>query len=316
MEPKARHILIGAFTVGILALAMAFALWLARLDVYKSSHRYVVHFKESVSGLSRGSSVLFSGIKVGEVLELSLAPEDPRHVYALITVDSKVPVYEGVKARLQFMGVTGQSVISLRGGEPNQPLLVETGNFDKTYDVPIISAVPSPLSALLEDGQSVVSNLTEISYSLKNLFSDKNIQSVGSILSNVDGVTSAVSDQQAIKEMMSRTNTVLTDLGKAIKTYDTLAENTNKMLTKEGKQALMNATQAMRSLQSTGATIQKLIGNNEGNINQGMQGFRELTPAIIEFKRAFGTLQNILRDMEDRPAGYFIDGNSLKGFKP
>ncbi|MCQ9328222.1 MlaD family protein [Pelistega suis] len=316
MEPKARHILIGAFTVGILALAMAFALWLARLDVYKSSHRYVVHFKESVNGLSRGSSVLFSGIKVGEVLELSLADEDPRHVYALITVDSKVPVYEDVKARLQFMGVTGQSVISLRGGDPHQALLAEIGNFDKTYGVPIISAVPSPLSALLEDGQSVVSNLTEISYSLKNLFSDKNIKSVGSILSNVDGVTSAVSDQQTIKEMMSRTNTVLADLGNAIKEYDKLAVNANTMLTKEGQQALASATQAMRNLERTGTTIQRLVTNNEGNINQGLQGFRELTPAIIEFKRAFGTLQNILREMEDRPAGYFIDGNSLKGFKP
>ncbi|MDY3330534.1 MAG: MlaD family protein [Pelistega sp.] len=316
MEPKARHILIGLFTVGILAVAMAFALWLARLEVYQGTHRYVVHFKESVSGLSRGSAVLFSGIKVGEVLELSLVPEDPRHVYALITVDSKVHVHEGVEARLQLMGVTGQSVISLRGGNPNQPLLSEVGHFDKVYDVPIITAIPSPLSALLEDGQSVVSNLTEISYNLKNLFSDQNVKSFGSILNNVNGVTSAVSDKQSIQEMMSRTNTVLADLSKAIQSYDKLANNTNAMLTKDGQQALASAAKAMVSLENAGTKVQSLIRQNEGNINQGMQGFKELTPAIIEFKRAFGTLQNILRDMEDRPAGYFIDGNSLKGFKP
>lgn len=316
MEPKARHIIIGAFTVGVTVLAMFFALWLARLDVYKGSNRYVVHFRESVSGLSRGSSVLFSGIKVGEVLELSLAPEDPRQVYALITVDSKVPVYEGVEARLQLMGVTGQSIISLKGGSPQQPLLMEVGHFDKEYDVPIIVATPSPLSAMMEDGQSVVSNLTEISYSLKNLFSDKNVKVFGSILSNVDDVTSAISDKQSIQEMVTRTNTVLADLSKTIQGYEKLANNANTLLTKEGQKALASVSQAMRSLGNAGSTIQSLVSKNEGNINQGMQGFKELTPAIIEFKRAFGVLQNILREMEDRPAGYFIDGNSLKGFKP
>lgn len=320
MEPKARHVLIGLFTVGTIVGAMLFGLWLTHLSAFQDSFRYKVHFKESVSGLSRGSAVLFNGMNVGEVVDLWLDGTDPRYVFAEIAVQKKIALREGVEARLQLMGVTGQSVVSLSGGDAKRPTLVPEDTIFQDIDdddLPTIEAIPSPLSALLEDGQSVVANLTEITVGMKSLFSDKNMKNVADILSHVNDVVGSVANQKTtIQAIITQTDATLKEAQTALDTIKTLANNTNKMLTEEGKKALDSMTVSMQNLMAASQKIQQLLTANEGNINQGLQGFKELTPAIIEFKRAFGTLQHILQNLEDKPAAYLLDGDTLKDFKP
>jgi phospholipid/cholesterol/gamma-HCH transport system substrate-binding protein len=60
--------------------------------------------------------VLFNGIRVGEVTELSLAPGNPRGVNATISVASTTPVRADTKVGLEFQGLTGVPVIALEGG--------------------------------------------------------------------------------------------------------------------------------------------------------------------------------------------------------
>lgn len=318
MEPKARHVLIGFFTVGVFVFALIFGLWLTHLNAFQDSYRYRVHFHESISGLSKGSAVLFNGMSVGEVLNLWLDKEDPSNVYAEISVSKDIPVRQGVEAKLQLMGITGQSVIALKGGDSKAPRLVPEGTiFQTDDDLPVIVATPSPLSALLEDGQNVVSNFTEVSVGLKNLFSDSNVQHFGEILANLNHLsTTLASEDKTIKELLEQTNIMLKNANTMVNSFKQLASQTNNMLNEQGQKALASMEQAMASLSSASQHIQSLVVDNTANLSQGLQGFKELTPAIIEFKRAFGTLQNILQNLEDKPAGYFIDGDALKDFKP
>lgn len=320
MEPKARHILIGLFTIGVVIGAMLFGLWLTHISAFQDSYRYKVHFKESVSGLSRGSAVLFNGMNVGEVTDLWLDREDPRYVFAEITVQKKVALREGVEAKLQLMGITGQSVVSLNGGDPDRPTLVAEDTIFQDTDedsLPVIEATPSPLSALLEDGQNVVANLTEISIGMKNLFSDKNVQSFGQIISHLDEVMGSVAgEKETIQSIITQMNSTLKEAQATLGSFKNLAQDTHQMLTDEGKKALSNMSEAMNSMMLSTQKLQQLLANNEGNISQGLQGFKELAPAIIEFKRAFGTLQNILKNLEDKPAAYLLNGDTLKDFKP
>ncbi|MBL7590285.1 MCE family protein, partial [Escherichia coli] len=67
-------------------------------------------FSGSVGGLSRGSSVNFNGIKVGEVTDIRLAPQDPRRVLATIKVDPATPLRADTRARLDSAMLTGVSV--------------------------------------------------------------------------------------------------------------------------------------------------------------------------------------------------------------
>lgn len=116
METRAPFALIGAFVLVALAAIFGFVYWLNNTGGLGSRTSYHVQFEGSVPGLLVGAAVLFNGIRVGEVTELGLAPEDPRRVNATISVSSATPMRADTKVGLEFQGLTGVPVIALEGG--------------------------------------------------------------------------------------------------------------------------------------------------------------------------------------------------------
>jgi phospholipid/cholesterol/gamma-HCH transport system substrate-binding protein len=116
METKANYVVTGLFTLAVIVGAFGFVYWFH--DTGSSSDRvsYRVLFDGSVSGLRTGASVLFNGLRVGEVAKLQLDPKEPSRVIALIGVDRSVPVRANTKVGLEFQGLTGLASVSLTGG--------------------------------------------------------------------------------------------------------------------------------------------------------------------------------------------------------
>ena len=75
-------------------------------------------FTGSVSGLSRGASVLYNGLQVGEVTSLYCCRSDPSKVVARVEIDASTPMNVDTRARLEFQGLTGVASIQLPGGGP------------------------------------------------------------------------------------------------------------------------------------------------------------------------------------------------------
>ena len=74
METRANYVLIGAFTLAVVLGVFGFIYWFQNIGGSGERAFYRVQFEGSVSGLRTGASVLFNGIKVGEVTELKLDP--------------------------------------------------------------------------------------------------------------------------------------------------------------------------------------------------------------------------------------------------
>lgn len=166
METRAHHVLIGLFSVLVIVGAMLFGLWLAKASMDSTFKDYEVVFNEAVSGLSKGSSVQYNGIKVGDVIELRLDDKDPRRVLARIRLAANTPVKVDTKAKLALTGVTGTSIIQLSGGDPNSPPLK-----GKEGKLPEIVASPSPIARLLTDGSDVMANVNMLLHNANHLFS-------------------------------------------------------------------------------------------------------------------------------------------------
>ena len=122
MEIRARYVQVGAFTLAVLVAGFAFVYWLNNAGALRNRAVYSVHFESSVSGLLKGSAVLFNGIRVGEVTRLELDPAYPRQVLATIAVDRTTPVRTDTFVTIDFQGLTGSPVIALVGGTSNLPL--------------------------------------------------------------------------------------------------------------------------------------------------------------------------------------------------
>jgi phospholipid/cholesterol/gamma-HCH transport system substrate-binding protein len=116
METRAPFVVVGAFVLAAIVAVFGFVYWLHNTGGLGPRATYHVEFDGSVPGLLVGAAVLFNGIRVGEVTDLGLAPENPRRVNATISVASTTPVRADSKVGLEFQGLTGVPVIALEGG--------------------------------------------------------------------------------------------------------------------------------------------------------------------------------------------------------
>jgi phospholipid/cholesterol/gamma-HCH transport system substrate-binding protein len=116
METRAPFVVIGAFVLAAIVAVFGFVYWLNNTGGLGARATYHVQFDGSVPGLLVGAAVLFNGIRVGEVTELGLAPDNPRGVKAAISVAAATPVRPDTKVGLEFQGLTGVPVIALEGG--------------------------------------------------------------------------------------------------------------------------------------------------------------------------------------------------------
>ncbi|MGF6202662.1 MlaD family protein [Pseudomonas laurylsulfatiphila] len=312
METRAHHVLIGLFTVIVVTAALLFGLWLAKSSVDTEFKDYEVVFNEAVSGLSKGSSVQYSGIKVGDVISLRLDPKDPRRVLARIRLAGDTPVKEDTQAKLALTGVTGTSIIQLSGGTPQSPTLK-----GKDGNLPTIVASPSPIARLLNDSEDLMAGVSTLMHNANLMFSTENIERISNTLEHLEQTTGTIADQRGdIRQAMQQLASVGKQANNMLEQTTTLMRNANGLLNEHGKEALGSAEQAMKTLQESSATLNKLISANQDSLNSGMQGLNGLGPAVREMRETLSSLRVITKRLEADPSGYLLGSDKTKEFTP
>ncbi|MEG0860319.1 MAG: MlaD family protein [Pseudomonas sp.] len=312
METRAHHVLIGLVTVIVVAGAMLFGLWLTKSSVDSTFKDYEVVFNEAVSGLSRGSSVQYSGIKVGDVTSLRLDPKDPRRVLAQVRLSADTPVKEDTRAKLTLTGITGTSFIQLSGGTPQSPELK-----GKDGELPVIVASPSPIARLLDDGSDLLTNINMLVHNANQLFSEDNATQLSKTLANLEQTTAAFSDQRGdIRTAIQQLAQVGNQASSMLEQTSELMRNANGLLNSQGKQAFGSAEQAMQSLAQSTATLNSLLNDNREALDGGAQGLNQLAPAIRELRETLNSLKAISQRLEANPSGYLLGRDTNKEFTP
>jgi len=305
MEPRAHHVLIGLFTVVAVGAALLFALWLGKAGADREFKYYVIIFNEAVSGLSQGSAVQYSGIKIGDVVSLHLNPDDPRQVRAHVRVAGNTPIKQDTRARLTITGVTGTAVIQLYSGTPDSPRLESQDD-----NPPEIIADPSPLSRLMANGEDLVINVSRLLDRANRMFSPQNAERVSRTLAHLEQITASVAERRE-------------DLGQALQQIvvatreaSALMHTANRLLGQEGQRTLANAERLMTSLERSSNTIEHLLNDNREALGAGMRSMGELGPAISDLRETLGSLRSFSRQLEQDPAGYLLQGDTIKEFQP
>lgn len=305
METRAHHVLIGLFTLLVAAAALLFCLWLSKAGRERDVDYYTVIFNEAVSGLSRGSPVQYSGIKVGDVVALSLDPSDPRKVRARIRVVGNVPIKQDTGAKLALAGITGTSLIQLTNGSPQSPRLESQDGSD-----PVIIASPSPLSALLANGEDLVSNVNEVLLNAKQFLAPENARRLTSTLQHLDTLTGAVVAQR------DNLDETVRQIAEASRQASSAMQKANQLLSAQGTDAMNNMQLAMGSLAASSKQIEQLLARNQAALDGGAQGVAEIGPAIAELRSTLASVRAISRKLESNPGAYLLGQDKLQEFKP
>src|ERR1700709_1796346 len=236
METRANFVLIGAFTLAVIAAAFGFVLWFQSLHATKQRSPMRIIFEGPATGLRNGGSVNFNGIRVGEVVGVKL--DNPRRVVALAMVENNAPIRKDTLVGLEFQGLTGVAAISLKGGEEAAPPvpLDEDG-------VPVLTADPAALQDVTESIRATLQNVNRI-------VAD-NQQSVKNSLRNLESFTGALArNSEKIDNVMLKVDGVM---GKA----DSLMLGLNAIA---GGNAGGELFQAVKSIRELAADFDKLSG--------------------------------------------------------
>jgi len=145
MIKKANKKIIGAFVVGAVALLITAILIFGSGAFFKQADKYVLFFDGSVKGLSVGAPVIFRGVKIGNVTEISpIYDTKNRKVLIGVVIEVELSRVEGFPEKLGYPNYKMLIGRGLRAGLEVQNFI--TGQlmigFDfypdepaKTYDV-------------------------------------------------------------------------------------------------------------------------------------------------------------------------------------
>ena len=289
METRANYALIGAFTLAAAFAAFAFVYWFSGPSTVGRQETYQIVFTGSVSGLSRGSGVLFNGVRVGEVTHLAISESDPSKVDVLVKIDSRTPVKTNTRARLETRGFTGVADVLLVGGTPGAAALAAA----EGQKYPQIQAERSEIQNLLGNVQSLSTKAAEVLVKLDKLLDD-NSASITATLKNAETVSKTIADNS------ENISTFLRDAADAARSLKPVAARLDKVLA-TGEQAL-RAIDPRKLKAITGE-----IAGASANLNRfSSNGLRQYEALAADGRKAVDTLDRALRSIEKDPSQFIF----------
>ena len=153
METKANYVIVGIFTLAAILAAFGFVYWTAAIGDRGETVQLRVRIPGSASGLTRGSAVLFNGVKVGDVRRVFIDIDNPAVAVADTLVDRNTPITRATQADIGLAGLTGQANVELKGSDEKEPSLLDEAEAKGT--VAEITANPSAVTNLLQTAQNI-----------------------------------------------------------------------------------------------------------------------------------------------------------------
>jgi phospholipid/cholesterol/gamma-HCH transport system substrate-binding protein len=292
METRANYALIGAFTLAAIFAAFGFVYWFSGPSQSGKQDVYQIVFSGSVSGLSRGSSVLFNGVKVGEVTHLAISEKDPSKVDVLVKIDERTPVKTNTRARLETRGFTGVADVLLVGGTPGAPdLVAEEG---KRY--PEIQAERSEIQNLLGNVQNLSTKAAEVLVKLDKLL-DENRDTISGTLKNAETFTKTLADSS------NQISSFIKDAADSAHSLKPVAARLDSFL-----------AAGERTIRAIDPKQIKIIAGNVANASNNLKqfsasGLRQYEQLAVDARKAIDTLDQAIKSIERDPS-QFIWGPS------
>jgi len=310
MTPQAYKTIVGAFVIGALCLFTSGIILLGGGRLFNDALEYTLYFDGSVSGLAIGAPVVFRGVPMGSVTQISLvanARDSNVTIPVTIRIDSKSfirasgqtlsesvqaevirrMVERGLRARLQLGSlITGQYRVEL-DFFPHTPMNFRSSNPDAE-----IPTVPSPIDTLQRAFNRLP--IDQIMDSLTNIL--KNVTEAvgdGQLKAVLDEITGTFRDA---RELLAH-SPVMKTLENSLAQMDSAASSIGRDL----PGALQSFQQAMASVSRAADQLRKVGYSAEYAVGKDSPMMNELRLLLKEVTAAARSLRNFADMLERNP---------------
>lgn len=288
------YTLVGAFVLGLGALAVAITLWLASGGAWqKRQDRYLALIDESVAGLNVNAPVKYNGVNVGRVHSIRLDPLKPERVQLVFAIDHGTPVRIDTEVVLKTQGLTGIAYAELSGGAAGSALLPATS----VAPYPEIRTKPS-LSARLENVlSSTLAKLDRVSTAIDQVLNEENRRAFSAILVDASKLS------QVLAARSGTIDTGLRDAARTVEHSARAAARFGPVLERigQGADAVQMAGQdAAKASRDAGLTV-NAVGADLRRF--GAETLPQVQRLMSELQALSVSLQRLSEQTQDAPNG-------------
>ena len=198
MYSRINYTMVGIFVLLLTTGMVWFAFWLAKYGLDKEFDYYKVQMSESVSGLSKDSTVKLHGVDVGSISEIRINPKDIEKVEIILKINKGTPIKEDMVVFTEMYGITGISYIQIDGGTNEAKTLKPTEDY-----FPVIATAPSLFSKATSGLGNLADRIDLLVDKSQKLLSEKNIETLGKVFDNTEKITAKAEEveQKAIHSL-------------------------------------------------------------------------------------------------------------------
>ena len=301
METRANYAIIGIFTIAVLGAAFGFVFWFAGTESGVDRPTYRVIFTGSVAGLSKGSPVLFNGIRVGEVMTVDLAEAAPDQAFATIQVAKTAPVRADTRAALDVNLLSGVAQVALTGGARDAPPLQKRQPSDP---YPTIDAEQGGLGSIIQTARGTAEKANVLLDLITSIVGE-NRGSITNTLRNAEVFSDALAkNAPALDNLLSSVASAASRIGPLAAKLETLTDETAAVVRSIEPDRLRNIVRNVESVTQT-------VDENRANIanlirdTAGLAG--RLNEAAPKFDQALTDLGKILAAVDPVKVNQLVD---------
>jgi len=311
METRANNVWVGAVTLLLLVGVAVLVVWIARLN-HPEQNRYDIFFRQSVDGVTKGSSVSFSGVPVGTVSQIALWEKDPQFVRVRIAVNKSVPILIGTTASLQG-SFTGVTTIQLSGAIKGAPPITALG----PKGVPMIPTKESGLGELLSSAPVLLDRLTELTNRMTDVLSDKNQKALGDILANTDRFTAGLASAgPQVKATLGELQSTIRQANYTLASFEKLSDSANAALGNDNKGLVKQMHDTLNSANAAANSLNEMLEDARPGMHQFTQRtLPETETTIHDLQATTKSLRDLTDQLKDRGVGTLIGGPQLPDYK-
>lgn len=250
MEYRRNEIRAGVFLLlsFVLLVVMVFAVSDIQ-SLFKKKKEVKALFAFS-DGIEKNAPVRFSGMKIGKVESVRVAPDLNDRIEVVLSVYDDTVVKNDTRASIKTLGLVGGKYVELSGGTQQSPVLAPGQMLRGEESLKIEDVTKAALD--------VVGKLQNIASNLNRALGDPELaKSLKTTIANLQEVSSNVKVMTANKDEVAQTLKNLPDL---LKKLDESANNIKAVTEKSDK----------------------LVGENRKNFDVMMQGFRDMAQNLKE----------------------------------
>lgn len=298
METKANYVLVGLFTLLATAVIFVFVYWTARVGETEQATLLRVRIPGSASGLSRGSFVLFNGVKIGDVNRVYIDVSNPRVAIADTTVDALTPITKSTRATLGIVGLTGTTNIELRGGDLREENILSAAAAAGT--VPEIVAEPSVVTNILESATTLMDRANGVLDGLERFVTDAR-EPLTETLRNTEKFSAALADNS------DQIDAFLANAGKLAEALGEMIEPLESTMT--AAEELMRSVDA-KKIDTILANVDEFTGKLNSaadDIDSVMADFKSASESIAGLTERAGGAMDKVDDILTN-----VDGETVK----